>query len=130
MANSWPKPKPAVPVALAILADATPAIPGGGEIPDPRPAKFYVVSVAGGVYANPAFTEPRVLVECWASDAATAEDMACTAMQAFKNARGKSLGGAFIHGFENEHGPTDYNDPAIQDRRRCQFFGDLLIHTS
>lgn len=129
MANSWPLPKSAGGVAVAILEDAT-AHPVLGEMPSIRPAQFFVVSVIGGDYKNPAFTEPRVLVEAWASDAATAEDMACTGMRAFKNARGKSFAGAFIHGCEDLQGPSDYNDPDIQDRRRCQFHGTLLLSTN
>lgn len=128
MANSWPLPKSAGGVAVAILEDAT-ADPVLGEMPTNRPTRFYVVSVLGGDYSNPAFSEPRVLVECWAPDAATAEDMACVGMRAFKNARAKTFAGAFIHGCEDLQGPTDYNDPDIQDRRRSQFHGTLLLST-
>lgn len=128
MASSWPLPKSAGPVAIAVI-DAASADPVLGEMPAIRPARFYVVSVVGGNYNNPAFSEPRVLVEAWASDAATAEDMACIGMRAFKNARGTIVAGAFIHGCEDLQGPTDYNDPDIQDRRRSQFHGTLLIST-
>lgn len=123
----WPRRRPAVPVAQAILADATPDIPSFDEIPEPRPLKFYVVSRAGGVQSNPKFDSPRILVECWAEDSAAAEEMAIDASQAFRNAPGRFFGEAFIHGWDNEQGPTDFNDPDITDRRRCQFFGDLLI---
>lgn len=125
----WPLPRNAVPVALAILADATPDIPGYDAIPEPRPAKFYVVTRAGGEQRNPKMDTPRILVECWAEDSAEAEDMTRPARRAFRNAAGRWFGGGFIYGWGNEQGPTDYNDPEIQDRRRCQFFGDLSIST-
>jgi hypothetical protein len=129
MANSWPKPKPGVPVAIAILEDVFPAINVSDEAPDPRAASYIIVSALPGAYNNPAFTEPRILVECWASDSSTAEDMACTGIQAFKNATGKSFLGSFIHGCQDIQGPTDYNDPDIQDRRRCQFHATLRVST-
>jgi hypothetical protein len=117
-------------VAIAILEDVFPGVTVSDEQPETRPATYLVVTALPGSYNNPAFSEPRILVECWASDSSTAEDMACTGMQAFKNARGKSFAGAFIHGAEDIQGPTDYNDPAIQDRRRCQFHATLLISTN
>lgn len=129
MANSWPKPKPGVPVAIAILADVFPGVTISDEEPPTRPDRYIVVSALPGSYNNPAFSEPRILVECWASDSSTAEDMACTGMQAFKNSRGKTFLGAGLKGAEDVQGPTDYNDPDIQDRRRCQFHGTLLIST-
>lgn len=128
MANAWPKPKPVVPVAIAILQDKFPGVAISDEIPDPRPARFIKVTSANGAYDNPAFTEPRVLVECWASDSATAEDMALDGMRAFKNSIAKTFAGANLKGADLQ-GPTDYNDPAIQDRRRCQFHGTLIVST-
>lgn len=128
MVNAWPKPKKAGAVAVAILEAAT-ADPVLGEMPTTRPARFYVVSVLGGDFTNPAFSEPRVLVEAWAGDSDTAEDMCLTAMQAFQNARGKSLGGAFVYQAKDFQGPTDFNDPDIQDRRRSQFHCTLPLST-
>ena len=129
MVNSWPAPKPAGTVAVLIVEGAT-MFPVFGEMPETRPPAFYVVSVIGGRYDNPAFSEPRVLVEAWATDAALAEDMTVAAMRAFKNAHGATFGGVFVHGAEDLQGPTDYNDPDIQDRRRCQFHGTLLLSTN
>lgn len=129
MADSWPKPKAPVPVALAILEAGDPDAPGSDEIPDPRPARFYVVSSAGGDFSNPAFSAPRVLVECWAEDSSTAELMAIDGIQMFKNARGRVFAGVQVIAVDDIQGPTDYNDPDIQDRRRSQFFGTLLLRT-
>lgn len=129
MADSWRTPKPVVPIALAILAAADPDTLGSDEIPEPRPSRFYKVTRAGGDYTNPAYDSPRVLIECWATDSATAEQMALNATAAFKNARGKTFLNSFIHGCDDIQGPVDYNDPAIQDRRRCQFLATLLTST-
>lgn len=129
MADSWRTPKPVVPIALAVLAAIDPGAPGLDEIPEPRPPRFYKVTRAGGDYTNPAYDSPRVLIECWATDSATAEHMAVTAAAAFKNARGKTILGTFIHGCDDIQGPVDYNDPAIQDRRRCQFLATLMTST-
>ncbi len=129
MADSWRNPKPAVPIALAILAAIDPDTPGSDEIPEPRPQRFYKVTRAGGEYGNPAFDSPRVLVECWATDSATAESMALAAAAGFKNVRGKTFLNTFMHGCDDIQGPVDYNDPAIQDRRRSQFLATLLTST-
>jgi hypothetical protein len=129
MVNAWPLPKDGVVAAIAILEDDDPTIPVYDEIPAPRPARFRVVSGMGGDYSNPAFSEPRVLVENWASDSATAAGMALAGMRAFKNSGGKTFSGTYIHGCGELQGPTDYNDPDIQDRRRCQFFGPLRVST-
>lgn len=125
----WPRRRPAVPVALAILADATPDIPGFDSIPEPRPEQFYVLSRIGGVQSNPKFDTARLLIECWAPDGATAEDMACDVSAAFRNARAKFFADAFIYSWGDEQGPTDFNDPDVTDRRRCQLIGDLSIST-
>lgn len=125
----WPLPRRAVPVALAILKAATPDIPGYDKIPEPRPAKFYVVSRAGGHQPNQKMDAPRILVECWAEDSDQAEDMTTDARQAFRNATGKHFGEAFIYYWDNEQGPVDFDDPDIKNRSRCQFFGDLYIST-
>lgn len=125
----WPRRRPVVPIALAILAELTPEIPGSGEMPAVRPPQFYVVSRAGGGLLNVKQDSPRVLVECWALDGDAAERMALAVSSAFRNARGRTFAGAFIYGWGNEQGPTDFNDPDIQDRRRSQLFGDLLIST-
>jgi hypothetical protein len=129
MADSWPLPKKAVPVAIAILEAAFPTLTVSDEIPEPRPARFLVVSRTGGTQPAQHQDRPRILVECWAKDSDTAEQMTTTARQALRNARASTFGGVWVYCWENEQGPVDLNDPDIQDRRRCQFHGDLLLST-
>jgi hypothetical protein len=119
-----------VPVALTILEAGDLDAPGSDEIPDPRPPRFYVVRGIGGRYDNPAFSDPRVLVECWAEDSSTAEQMCLDGIQMFKNARGRIYDGVQVIRVYDVQGPTDYNDPDIQDRRRSQFFCTLSLSTN
>lgn len=123
------KPKDAVVVTLGVLEAATPDVPGSDEIPDPRPPKFYVVSRIGGGLLNPAVDAPRVLVECWAETSTDAGDMGLDVVTALSNAKGGTFNGGKIVGCDDIQGPTDYNDPQIQDRRRSQVTATPYIRT-
>ena len=129
MTSFWPEPPDAVPVAQAILAPAFPGVDIWDEMPQTRPSTFIVVSRIGGEQTNPKQDRATLLVEFWAESTAVAAQMARKGRAALRNSRGKSFAGVFSYGWGNEHGPTDYSDPAIQDRRRCQLTGDLLLAT-
>jgi len=137
MADSWPAPKPAVAVTIAALkaklAALYPSLYTGlyvrSEQPTTRPSKYIVVSLLTTDFPNPAVTIPRPLVECWAESSATAEEMSCHAVRALLNAKTQTFAGAQVKAFDNIQGPLELNDPAIQDRRRFQFHGDLYLST-
>jgi len=122
------KPKDAVVVTIGMLEAATP-VPVSDEIPHPRPAKFYVVSRIGGALLNPAVDAPRILIECWGKTSTEAADIGLDAVEAISNAKGKTFNGGKVIGCDDIQGPTDYNDPEIQDRRRSQVTATLYIRT-
>lgn len=123
------KPKDAVVVTIGIVEAATPGVSVSDEIPDPRPAQFYVLSRIGGGLLNPAVDAPRMLIECWAENSTIAGDMGNAVVAELSNAKGKTFNGGKIVGCDDIQGPTDYNDPDIQDRRRSQVTCTLYIRT-
>lgn len=124
----WPKAPDGVPVAQAILAPSyADGLPMYDEMPETRPPEFIVVSQIDGRQVNPKQFRATLLIEFWASSTAVANDMAREGTCALKNSRGKTFTDVFSYGWGNESGPTDFNDPDIQDRRRCQLTGDLLL---
>lgn len=130
MVDFWPEPPDGVPVGQAILA---PRYPDGlyikDEMPSTRPAEFIVISQLNSEQVNPKQVRITLLIEFWASSSAVASQMARTGNRALKNSRGKEWAGIFSYGWGNENGPKDFNDPQIQDRRRSQLTGDLLLST-
>lgn len=126
----WPEPADAVPVAQAILQDAFPSMHIKDEMPETRPAEFIVINRIGGEQTNPKQDRATLLIEFWASSSAVAAANAKKGRAALRNAKAQSWAGVFCYGFGNESGPTDLNDPKIQDRRRCQLVGDLLLSTA
>lgn len=138
MVDSWPAPKPAVAVTIAVLKAKLVALYPvlytsstyiRSEQPSTRPSKYFVVSLLTTDYPNPAFTVPRPLIECWAESSATAEEMGGHAVRALKNAKAQQFAGAWVKAFDNITGPLELNDPDIQDRRRFQLHGDLYLST-
>lgn len=127
MTSFWPEPPDAVPVAQAILAPEFTGVSITDEMPTTRPSTFIVVNRIGGGQPNPHQDDATLLIEFWAESSAVAAQMARKGRAALRNSRGKTFTGVFSYGWDNEHGPTDYNDPAIQDRRRCQLTGSLLL---
>lgn len=127
MADFWPEPSDAVPVAQAILTPRFTGVSILDAMPATRPSTFIVVSRIGGGQVNPKQDSATLLIEFWAESSAVAAAMAKKGRAAFRNSRGKEFAGVFSYGWSGEHGPTDFNDPAIQDRRRCQLTGDLLL---
>lgn len=118
-----------MPVAQAILQARLPGVPIRDEMPEVRPSQFIVVRRVGGGQVFPHQDRAALLIEFWAESSAVAAQMAKAGRSALRNAGGTSVNNVFVYGWENEHGPTDFNDPRIQDRRRCQLTGDLLIST-
>ena len=126
---TWPLPQPAVKVAIAILTEAMDPVLVSARMPKTRPLQFVRVDRVGGSMPTPVTDISRLLVECFASDMATAEDMTAQARQALRNAGGSIVAGAFVRGWTGEQGPVSFDDPTVTDQRRWQFTGDLLIST-
>lgn len=124
----WRKPKPALTVARAVLVAGLPTIPVSSDQPATRPAKYIVLELPDTDYPNPAFTEPRVLLHCYATTSSLASDLAADALAVLLNARGL-FGGAWVKKFADPHGPYKLNDPDISDRQRYQFHGVLRLST-
>jgi hypothetical protein len=130
VADFWPEAPDGVPVAQAILAPRyANGLPMFDEMPANRPPEFIVVSQIDGRQVNPKQFRATLLIQFWASSTAVANQMGRTGTRALKNSRGKEFAGVFSYGWGNEYGPSDYDDPKIQDRRRCQLTGDLLLST-
>lgn len=124
----WRKPKPALTVTRAVLDAALPGVQVTSDKPKDRPDKYIVVELIDTDYPNPAFTEPRVLVNCHAKTSALAGDLAHDALVALLNARGV-FAGATVKKFADPQGPYKLNDPDISDRQRYQFHGVLRLST-
>lgn len=127
MPDFWLEPPDAVPVTQAILAARFTGVSIVDEMPVTRPSQFIVVNRIGGGQVNPKQDRATMLLEFWAESSAVAAQMARAGRAALKNSKGKGFTGVFSYGWSNENGPTDFNDPDIQDRRRCQLVGDLLL---
>lgn len=124
----WRKPKPALTVGRAVLVAGLPTIPVSTAAPSSRPDKYIVLGLLSGDYPNPAFTEPRLLVHCYAKTSLLAGDLADEALAVLLNARGV-FAGATVKKFGNPQGPYPLNDPDISDRYRFQFHGVLRLST-
>jgi hypothetical protein len=125
------KSKPAVLTAITVLSEAMPAIPVSADMPAHRPNEFIRVSPAGGTQPNQATDNPHLLIELFAVDTETVEDMFLTASQALKNAGSTFVtttkGDVFVRCWDNQQGPVERAHPEIVDRERWQFHGDLLV---
>ena len=129
MTAVWRKPKPALTVARAVLSPAfTGMHVASGQPSGTRPDRYIVLSLVSSDYPNPAFTEPRLLVNCYAKTSLLAGDLADEALTVLLNARGL-FAGAWVKKFANPQGPYPLNDPEISDRYRSQFHGDLRLST-
>lgn len=124
----WRKPKPAITVTKAILVAAAPTVPVSSTQPERRPDRYVVLGVLSGDYPNPAVTEPRVKVDCYAKTILAAGDLADEAIAALLNARGL-FAGAWVKKFANPKGPYRLDKPGITDRYRFQFHGELRLST-
>ncbi len=135
----WAKPKPALTVARAVLAaEFTGMHVASGQPSGTRPDRYIVLSTLTADYPNPAFTEPRILVNCYAKTSLLAGDLADTAITTLLNARGL-FAGAWVKKFADPQGPYPLNetlgtnrwrgDPDISDRYRFQFHGVLRLST-
>lgn len=124
----WPKPKPALLVARAILLDGIAGLSVTTDKPSTRPDRYIVLELTEGEYRNPAFSSPRVLVNCSAKTSLLAGDLANEALAVLLNARGL-FEGAHVKKFANPQGPYKLNDPDISDRQRYQFHGELRLST-
>lgn len=127
----WAKPKPALTVAKAVLSPSFPGMHVASGQPvintgNPRPDKYIVLGILGSDYPNPAFTEPRIMVNCYAKTSALAGDLADEALAVLLNARGQ-FAGTWVR-FGNPQGPYPLNDPDISDRYRFQVHGELRLH--
>lgn len=131
---TYPKSKPAVLTAITILSEAMPAIPVSSDMPAVRPAAFVKVSPIGGVKPHQASDSPRILIELFAVDTETVEDMYLTASQALLNAGSTFVtttkGEVFVRCWDDQQGPVERQHPEILDRERWQFHGDLLIKSN
>lgn len=124
----WRKPKPALSVATAILTAGMTGVPVSTGQPSTRPSKYIVLGLVTSDYPNPAFTEPRLLVNCYATTSVLAGDLADDAITVLLNARGV-FAGAWVKKFADPQGPYPLNDPDITDRYRRQFHGTLRLAT-
>jgi hypothetical protein len=134
----YPTPKPALQAAIAILKAAfivpspfyaTP-VAVGARMPNVRPATFVRVDRLGGRMHNVVTDAARILVECWAPDSDTAEQMTCTASGALLNSLGQYWAGIYVREWADQQGPGGFDDPAVTDQRRWQFHGDLRVSTN
>lgn len=128
MTAIWRKPKPAMTVARAILIASFPSLSVTTEDPKTRPDKYVVLEQLPMDYPNPAFTEPRVMANCYAKTPLLAGDLADDVLTALLNARGLFAGGE-VKKFANPAGPYRLDHPDITDRVRFQVHGDLRIST-
>lgn len=123
----WAKPKPALTVAKAVLSPSYPGMHvASGQPTGTRPDKYIVLGILNSDYPNPAFTEPRILVNCYGKTSLAAGDLADDALTVLLNARGQ-FAGAWVR-FGNPQGPYPLPDPDISDRYRFQFHGELRLH--
>lgn len=135
MTDFWPEPADAVPVGQAVIAPQFTGVAILDEMPkgtldNPRPSTFIVVSRIGGEQPNAKQDRATLLFEFWAESTGIAAAMAKKGRAALRNSRGRTFIGVYSYGWSNESGPTDFNDPQVQDRRRCQLSGDLLLSTT
>jgi len=124
----WAKPKPALTVARAVLAAEFTGMHVASGQPKDREDRYIVLSTLTSDYPNPAFTEPRILVNCYAKTSLLAGDRADEALATLLNARGL-FAGAWVKKFAEPQGPYPLNDPDISDRYRFQFHGALRLST-
>lgn len=125
----WPTPKPAVKTAITILQDVFPDHPVTHKMPTTIPPVIVIVSRVGGGQDNPRMDRARLLVECWARDIGTAENMTGIARAALRNSGGTTVDNVFVYGWDSEDGPVEYDDPDVSDRTRWQFSGELSVST-
>ncbi len=129
MSDFWLAPPASVPIARAILVPRFPGVLIASEMPATRPSQFILISRIGGEQPGPHQDSARLLIEFWALNSAAAETMCSTGRAALRNARAQFFNDVFVYAWANEQGPAYLNDPAIQDRRRVQIHGDLVIAT-
>lgn len=121
-----------IAVARAVLVAAFPGMRVGPQVPNPVPAKCIRLTRAGGGRTRE-LDAPRMLVECFASTAAGAPDVAGAeqlALDAYDALRLSSNGGPWAGGYVTcweGNSIADYPDPDQTKHSRWQFSGVLYL---
>ena len=127
----WDTPKPAVKVAIAILAEAFGEYAlVAARMPRQRPVRFVRVTRVGGGLTNHVTDTARLLIECFGLDVQTCENMTGTARAALRNAVSTVVEDSWVRNYDNEQGPVDFPHPDILDMDRWQFHGELSLSTA
>lgn len=123
-----------VAVARAVLVAALPGVKVAQSTPNPIPAKFVRITRRGGGRTR-ALDQPRILVECFATTAASAPDglaaeqLALDAYDALRNAASAGpWAGGWVTGWDGNT-IADYPDPDQTKHARWQFSGQLYLLT-
>jgi hypothetical protein len=128
--TGYPVAKPGLKIARQVVATALSGVQVGTKVPDTRPETFVVVQRAGGSRPNLVTDSVRLLVQVYATTVEDVSDFSDAAICALENSQGTIVLDAFIRGFDNISGPTDFPDPDISDMERWQFQGDFHVSTS
>ena len=100
------------------------AAPVVGEVPNPRPERFVVVSMAGGpgrTAANPVVDRAAVTVEAWADHREWANDLATDARAVLLDSVGSFVDGVQMYRVEDSGTPVPLPDPLDSGQHRVTF---------
>lgn len=87
------------------------------DVPNPRPPRFVTVHLGGGVRQTIITDRPTLLVECWASTAAEAHDLAQLCRGLVNALAGTTQAGTTIYRVDELGGPVDLPDPVSNQPR-------------
>lgn len=117
------------PDAAALVLDelraALPAIVGrpvpvGNRVPSPRPERFVVARRMGGTRETLITEVAHLAVECWATSAQDADDLAQAARTVIFAMAHRVIAGVRVYRVEDIGGPADVPDP-LSDQPRYSF---------
>ena len=127
-----PKPKPALKIAIAVLADAFGAT---ADVSSNMPRRvgttsFIVVERIGGNRPNLVTDSARLLIHCFATSPLLVEDMVATVDETFHNAVGTVVESVFIRDWNDITGPLNKPHPDVLTMERWQVSGYLELSTT
>lgn len=125
----------AVALAIAHVKATLPTIPNQAvvpvhrAVPDPRPADFVTIRLAGGegrAGALPVIDVVQLNFEAWGGTVTAAHDLAQNARAAILSAKGAALGGVQVYNVEDFGPPVELPDP-LSGRPRFTFSVQLSV---
>lgn len=127
----------ATALMIAWLSSELPTIPDQAavgvyrDVPNPRPAAFVVVHQDGGPGrdgSNVPVDRPQLTIDCYASTAPAAHDLAQNARAVAHAARGVVVGGVQCYRVEDGGAPVDLPDPlTASTHTRFRFIVQLTV---